>query len=240
METLFIVYVALSVFGLGVTVVDFIGILDHVGGGSDGADGSQGSDDYGGDGHDSDGDSSDGDGHDAADHSGGDHSQDTTSDSHHGSYIAPGDTGVKAVTRIMGILRFLVYFALGAGPTGLFALLTGHTSAESLVWGGAAGLAVAVLAKLLRKLIRRDLDSSIKPSEFLMEKAEVTVPVLPGKTGKAVVRQFGKETEIYIRSKDASRSFPRGSSVRIVDYDDSSYWVESPDQEYIESKGGNT
>ncbi|HRW23213.1 MAG TPA: hypothetical protein P5298_02265, partial [Spirochaetia bacterium] len=135
-------------------------------------------------------------------------------------------TGTRAVAKAIGTLRLGVYFSLGAGPTGLFALLTGQRPVASLAWSAGAGLFIAALSKALRAFIRKDLDSSIKPAEFIMDEAVVTVPVLPGEMGKATVRSYGKETELYVRSRDAAAAFPKGSAVRIVDFDDDCYWIE--------------
>jgi hypothetical protein len=97
---------------------------------------------------------------------------------------------------------------------------------SSLGWSAAAGVGIAILTRLLRKFIRRDLDSSIKPDEFLMEKAVILTPVLPGEAGKAAVRQFGREQEIYVRCRDTAAAFSKGAEVRIVDFDESWYWIE--------------
>jgi hypothetical protein len=43
--------------------------------------------------------------------------------------------------------------------------------------------------------------------------------------GKAIVRQFGQEKEVYIRCRDEKASFAKGREVRIVDYDESQYWI---------------
>lgn len=131
------------------------------------------------------------------------------------------------MAKAIGALRTGVYFSLGAGPTGLFAVLTGVRDAESLAWSAGAGVFIAVLARSLRAFIRKDLDSSIKAAEFIMDEATVTVSVAPGAMGKAAIRRYGRETEVYVRAKDASAAFPRGSAVRIVDFDDDCYWIEA-------------
>ncbi len=105
-------------------------------------------------------------------------------------------------------------------------MLTGVGPGPSLAWSAGAGLFIATLSKALRAFIRKDLDSSIKPAEFIMDEAIVTVPVLPGEMGKATVRSYGKETDLYVRSKDARATFPKGSAVRIVDFDDDCFWIE--------------
>jgi len=107
-------------------------------------------------------------------------------------------------------------------------MLTGVQAAESLAWSAGAGLFIALLARSLRGFIRKDLDSSIKASEFIMDEATITVSVMPGAMGKAAVRCYGRETEVFVRAKDPAKSFSRGSTVRIVDYDDECCWVDVP------------
>ena len=245
MEKLFVLYTALSVFGIGITIIDFLGVLDH----HDNADGvshgdgsSHTADDFGdsdssaepadydvGDsygGHDY-GDSSGG--HDSGDSSGGHdsgHSSAGQAD-HPGSYLSPGQSGVRAVTIIMGILRTTVYFSLGFGPTGLFAWFRGLSPGMSLLWALGVGSAISVLARLLRRFIRHDLDSSIKSEEFLMETGMLLLPLMGDEISKISVKRYGRETELYVKSKDKTVKFPKGKIVRIIDYNDNIYWVES-------------
>jgi hypothetical protein len=260
MPSLFVLYSALAVFGVGVTVVDLFGVFDNAAAPSGGGDASGGDDASGAGGTDSDGDSSDGDDADAAgdsvdseadaaiaddrvessaaasrDASGGRDMEpagaarsESGRSGERGSYVASADSGTRLVARAIGTLRLGVYFSLGAGPTGLFALVTGVPSGASLAWSAGAGVFIAVLSKWLRSFVRKDLDSSIKAAEFIMDLATVTVPVLPGAMGKAVVRRYGRETELYVRAKDPAAAFLKGSSARIVDLDDDCFWIESP------------
>jgi hypothetical protein len=203
MGNLFVIYTALTVFGLGITIVDFLGVFDHSG-------------DDGGAGNSGQGDDDDA----AADHEAG---------HNHGSQLGSAGTGIRVVTAIMGLLRLAVYFALGAGPTGLFALLTGLSRGQSLLWSLGGGIGIAALTRLLRKFLRRDLDSSIKGEELLMEKALILVPVNPGEIGKALVRRFDREMEIYVRCRNPGAAFPKGAEVQITEYDENFYWIEAID-----------
>lgn len=202
MSGLFVLYSALAVFGIGVTIVDLFGVFEHSG---------QSDSNHDGDhlpahpGHAV-----------AADHH----------DDGRGSTISSADSGTRIVAKTIGALRTGVYFSLGAGPTGLFAVLTGVPSMESLAWSAGAGLFIAVLARSLRAFVRKDLDSSIKVSEFIMDEAIITVSIMPGAMGKAAVRRYGRETEVFVRARDPARAFPRGCMVRIVDYDDECCWVD--------------
>jgi hypothetical protein len=245
MSGLFVLYSALAVFGIGVTIVDLFGVFEHAGQSEDNHDGGFIGDHAGDAGSDhadgaSDGteagsgpydDSAHSDG-DAGSH--GDHGQTTAEHAataeqgygERGSTISSADSGTRFVARTIGALRTGVYFSLGAGPTGLFAMLTGVQSSESLAWSAGAGIFIAVLARSLRAFIRKDLDSSIKASEFIMDEATITVSVMPGAMGKAAVRRYGRETEVFVRAKDPARAFQKGTLVRIVDFDDECCWVD--------------
>ena len=191
-------FTALSVFGIGITIIDFLGIFDNIG-----------QEDSGGtEGESSGGSEADGTGH-------------------HGSYLSSGHTGFRAVTCIMNLLRSAVYFSLGFGPTGLFALFKGLSRSTSLLWAGGMGLAITVLAWFLRRLIRQDLDSSIKNIDFLMETGALILPLEGDSISKILVQKFGKETEVYVKSKDTAAKLPKGHVVRIIDYDKEIYWIES-------------
>jgi len=87
-------------------------------------------------------------------------------------------------------------------------------------------LAIAVIAWLLRRFIRHDLDSSIGSDEFLMETGTLLLPLEGDSISKITVKRFGKETELYVKSRDANVKLPKGKTVRIIEYDNEVYWVE--------------
>jgi len=225
MANLFILYTTLTVFGVGVTIIDFLGILDQPDDGGSGDLGDSGDADSSGD----------------ADVSGDGESGVLT---HHGSILAhEGEQarlarrnharekpGIRIIGKIMNFLRTLVYFSLGFGPTGLFASFTSLPRTKGFIWACGVGVAMTILARLLRRFIRRDLDSSIKPDELLQEKGVLLLP-LDGETiSKAVVRSFGREMEIYVRCADKSIKLPKGKEITIVDFDNDIYWVEPAEQ----------
>ena len=198
MDNFMVLCTALSVFGVGITVIDFLGVFDH----------------------------SRDDDHDAPE-----------SESFiklHGSYLSPDRSGaeyrrIRAVTVIMGILRTAVYFSLGFGPTGLFSRLIGLNRSTSLLWAIGMGLFTTALAWVLKRIIRRDLDSSIRNIDFLMETGTLLLPLEGNSISKIIVQKFGKETELYVKCSDKKTKLAKGKIVRIVDYDDEVYWVESAD-----------
>ncbi len=145
---------------------------------------------------------------------------------HHGSYVASAEGSTRLVIKALGMFRNLVYFSLGSGLTGLFSLIMKLPFLESLLWSGGAGVFIAALAKLLRRFIRKDLDSSVKAEEFIMDEAEVLVSIGRGELGKISVRRYGIEREFYARARDASELIPKGSRVQIVDIDEECCWVD--------------
>jgi hypothetical protein len=234
METLQAIYIALAVFGVGVTIVDLFGALDHGGGHeAGGGHGHDGSHDAG---HAHDIGSAHA-GHDG--HHGPGHEVSRAGD-HQGSVLgaakAEEDTGYRrsaAVGRAVGMLRIGVYFALGAGPTGLAALAMKLSALDSFFWAAGAGAVIAVFARLLRRFVRRDLDSSFRPEDFILEEAEITVSISPGLVGRALVRKYGAQSEVYVRAISGDRAFARGARVRIIDYQEDYYIVEAADEEHL-------
>ena len=238
MQSFFILYSTLAVFGIGVTIIDLFGVFDHLAPGTDGDSGGDTDAGFAG----AEGDSQVSDLQDIQDLQ-ADATDAEVNYGDRGSWVVSGqsgtrpglqktvrrnaDRGTQAVAKLIGTLRTGVYFSLGAGPTGLFALLTGVGAIASLGWSAGAGIFIAVLSRTLRAFVRRDLDSSIKPEEFLMDQAVISVPVSPGAMGKAIVSRYGRDTELYVRCKDQSQALPRGETVRIVDMDDDCYWVEA-------------
>lgn len=220
MQSLLVLYSALAVFGLGVTLVDLFGVFDQ-GSSSDDEGGSDG-DDGGAEGETA----PDGNEDAAASTAEAESGAPAASQAARGSLVVGGQKGVRAVAKLIGTLRIGVYFSLGAGPTGLFALLTGVAPAASLAWAAGAGAFIAVLVKALRSFARRDLDSTVGEEEYLMDEAAVTVPVAPGAMGRVVVRRYGREAELYVRCKDPKAGLAKGARVRIVDLDEGFYWVE--------------
>jgi hypothetical protein len=222
MADLFILFLALTVFGVGVTIIDFLGIMDNTGEN----DGSSGSDN-------TEGDTS------AEDASMGGGRQGSTlvhelQPERDGSLLdnkvnktaKSEKPGIKIITKFMNLLRSAVYFSLGFGPTGLFASFTGLSRTQGLIWSFTVGIAMIILARLLKRFIRRDLDSSIKSDELLQEKGVLLLPLEGEEISKAVVRQYGREIEIYVRSKDKDIKYPKGKEIIIDDYDNDVYWVK--------------
>jgi hypothetical protein len=216
MGWLVVVYVAATVFGAGVTLVDLLGFLGH--GGSHDASG-----------HDAGGHLSDG-VHDgpAGDHAGpGDHGQPSHSTDHssvrqdaspHGSVLSqdPRRAGLNLGLRALAASRTLVYFCFGFGPIGWIAHSLGSSPLASVLWSVPTGALFAATGLALRHFQGTVLNSQVREEELLMERAEVIVPIARGQMGKVRVTIAGRWVERYARAQGAGESFPVGASVRIV------------------------
>ena len=205
MADLFILFLTLTVFGAGVTIIDFLGIMDNKGE-NDSSDDAQG---------------------DAAGaRQGSNLVHDRENNFSNDREKTGGKSGIKIAARFMNLLRSAVYFSLGFGPTGLFANFTGLSRTTGLIWAVAAGAAMIILARLLKKIIRRDLDSSISPDELLQEKGILLLPLEGENISKAAIRQYGREIEIYVRCSDKNSKLPKGKEIIIEDFDNDVYWIK--------------
>ena len=256
MAWLLSIYIAATVFGVGVTAIDLFGLIgDQESDGEDGDDGGadDGDADFDGDGADFDGDAGGdfvADGVDADLDGGGDFDTDADGDADFdadsdgddgGDAEGDGDATGRAsvaghdrkrrnpVLRILSALRNLVYFALGFGPTGWFALGTGESIGAALAWSGGVGVTVLIGARVLRRILRSELSSEVKASDLLMEKGTVTVTIGPDQMGKVRIRLGGALVDRYARSK-LDRPLPPGSRIQVTDIDEDCVYVE-PEEE---------
>ena len=191
-------FIGATVFGAGVTLVDMIGGLG-----------------------DGDGDSdSDSDGADDGDFGDGDDGGEEGS-------VAGHDAKRRGnpFMAFLSAMRNVVYFCLGFGPVGWFATATNMPLLETLAWSGAGGVVVLVLVRLLRGVLRQELNSEIKDSDLLMETGEVTVSIQPGAMGKVRLTVGGSYVDRFAKSRDEEALVP-GTKIRVTDIDDDSIVVE--------------
>ena len=219
MDWLFPVYIAATIFGVGITAVDLFGLI---GGQSDEAGGSE--DDAAGD-AESD---FDGEAGDSGQVEGGEEAADEGEGEGDRVSVAGLDKRQRGswVMRILSAVRNVVYFTLGFGPVGWFALARGEGTGSSLIWSIPVGIGVMVGVRLIRRLMRQELDSQLKDQDLLMEKATVSVTINKGRMGKVRVRVGGTYTDRYARSKNPEETIPIDTEVRVVDATDDCLYVE--------------
>lgn len=214
-------YVASAVFGVGVLIIDFIGLLgghdDHGGtqdaafddgGGDNGGEAGEDLADASADQPDSDEGASD---HDQADDAG------STSI----------ETGGVLVLSGLRYLRSLVYFCVGFGPVGLLALWKGYGPPVSLLWSVPVGLGSVFVVRRILRLQTKATDSSLRPEDLIMSKATVLVPLSKGSMGKVRVEVGMGVSEQYALPERDGESFERGERVYVARVSDECVYVES-------------
>ena len=222
MSWLLPLYIAATVFGLGVTIADMIGALGSRGESEGDAEGTS----EGGETDDSEG----ADASDTADEADGEGQEAEVAVAHgdRASLLAhdrkePG----TPLLRIMALARSAVYFSLGFGPVGVFATaVQGESALISLAWSAPVGLVVMIGARLVRRVLRQELDSQLKGQDFIMEKGTVIVTIGAGQMGKVRVQVGGTNADRFARAKDPAVSIAVGTVVRVVDVADDCIFVE--------------
>lgn len=244
---LFQIFIACTIFAMGVVALDFMGILgqgEH--GDADGdvslhIDGDSGFDAAGAldmdggidgdisldvssmdiDGIDINGDV--GDGADAMD--GHDMDGDTFGD-HTAGHLSDLDTRHGSrILALLSSLRMIVYFCLGFGPTGLMGILTGRSALTSLLLAIPVGVVALFLAQAFFRFQRSDTDSSLRQIDLLREQATVTVPLTHKTMGKVRIQIGMNVTEQYALAADDGCEYAKGNTVRIVRVTDECVFV---------------
>jgi hypothetical protein len=218
-------YIAASIFGVGVTVADLVGAFSSLteGGSDDGAGQGAGQGDGNSDGA-SIGDEFDVDV--SADTGEGAGQGDGDGDAHPSVLAHDLRRGPGVALRLMTALRSIVYFAVGFGPVGWFATTQYARPIASLAWSVPVGIGVMVSARILRRLFRKDLSSDIKPTDLLMETGTVTVSIGAGAMGKARVIVGGVYVDRFARAHDPGEEIGVGARIRVVDVTDECVFVE--------------
>lgn len=232
------IYIGCTVFSVGVTALDILGILggnqDGEGGGGD----ADGGGDGGGDADGGDADSGD------ADTGEGDHDG-ATDDATVATSSEPtvaietsemNQRGGVAVLSVLAYLRYTVYFCLGFGPTGWVVMATGRSPVGSLIWSIPAGVAAFVLAYAFFRLQRSDTDSSLHSKELHTRSATVIVPLSHKTMGKVRVQVGMTITDQYALAAEPDAQFEKGESVWISDVTDECVYVIGEFTEQEEEK----
>ncbi len=267
MSWLFSLYLGSTIFGVGVLIVDLLGLLGHDQSPDTGNDSAEGADDAGTEASgtddsdiidsdaqsDIDTDSTESAEADAQPDSGSEASQYdhavtethiTDSAAHalmpHGHDHAGEGYDTHAVSTVMHdkpvqgsavfkmltILRSAVYFCAGFGPVGLFAWLSKMPPLSSLMWSIPTGVASIVLTRLLMRLFKKEIDSTVKEHELLMERGVVTVSIEKGEIGKVRINLGGAYIDRYAKAKNPHDSIPLGSKIYVSDIEEDCLIVE--------------
>ena len=194
-----------AILGVGVTVVDLLGLIGSGGQADGGADGSGAE-------------------------AGGEGSVGQASGSQAAGEDAGGASGGGApVLSFLRYVRTAIYFCLGFGPFGIASTAFGSGAAGSLIWALAGGSAVAVLARLFFRLQRTELDSSIEEEELLFEEATVIAPIAGGGMGKVRIRLGQSVAERYALAENPEERFAVDARVQVAQVTDRCVYVRGLD-----------
>lgn len=246
-------YVLTAVFGLGVTAIDMLGLL----GNSEDVDGDVGDVSFGDGGGEAGGEFGGSDSPDGGpmiaeagdvDAVGGEVSGDAQGNGFGGEAsgtltegeMTRGDLdGDGASSRssgqhvplliVMANLRRAVYFSLGFGPVGLVSLSTGGSVPVSLMWAVPSGLVSMFLARAFFRFQQRDIDSSLRRRDLIMEPAEVLVPITAGQMGRVRIFVGQSVVDRFARAENPQQSFAKGQQVFVARVASDCVYVESPD-----------
>lgn len=206
-----------AILGVGVTVVDLLGLLG-TGGQTDGgqADGAAAVDA----GADS-----------GSEPAGGEPVSGESAGSEAGGGESAGgeSVGGAPVLSFLRYVRTAIYFCLGFGPFGIASAAFGSGAAGSLLWALAGGAGTAVLARLFFRLQRKELDSSIAEEELLFEEATVIAPIADGGMGKVRIRLGQSVAERYALAENPEARFPVDARVQVAQVTDRCVYVRGLD-----------
>jgi hypothetical protein len=243
-------YIAATIFGVGITAADLFGAFAHLAHGDTGGHDTSGHDDGGHAALDHDTSGHDSGGHDTAGHDVGSHdtlghdsSHDSTHDSvhdlvhdhgashHHleestGSPLAH-DVRMRGIglVRALTAVRSLIYFCLGFGPVGLFAMTRYDSAAATLAWSLPFGAIVMAGTRLLRRFASREVSSDIPSGDLLLTEGEVTVSIGRSAMGRVRLAVEGRYVDCFARSR-ADGVLGVGTRVRVVESTDECVVVE--------------
>lgn len=147
---------------------------------------------------------------------------------HHAVSTVMHDKAVQgnALLKTISLLRTAVYFCAGFGPVGLFAWLTHQGALASFLWSVPVGLATAIITRLLMRLFKKEVDSSVKEDELLMETGQVIVTIGKGELGKVRVHLGEIYVDRFARAKSKDETIPIGSDIRVCDIEEDCLIVE--------------
>ena len=204
-------YTALTVFGVGVLLVDFMGLLG------------EGSEDEGTGGSAPESGSAEaGSAEDPGD-------EDVVGQEDQADEVVQGPTDTRGILVLAGLryLRSFVYFSVGFGPVGLLALWKGYQVPGSLLWSVPAGVASSLMVRRVLRFQSHSTDSTLQPEELIMQKATVLIPLSEGSMGKVRIPVGMGVSEQYALPEYDEESFENGETVYVVRVSDECVYVES-------------
>ena len=213
-----LVFVASTVFSVGVVLLDFFGVLGGHHGGETSGDMTASGDHSAADLNGAGGDAGHGTAYSAADHAPGDHS----GQMHHG----PEQQGAGPILSVLSYLRLFVYFCLGFGPMGLVALATGRSAIASLLLAIPVGVAAVFLAQAFFRFQRQDTDSQLASADLIGQTGTVIIPLDDKTMGKVRILVGPVVTEQYALAAHPGAAFKNGDQVMVSTVTDECVYVQ--------------
>jgi len=226
-------FIASTIFSVGVVLLDFLGILGGHHGGDTTGDitaghiaGDHMAADLGGHGdvgHVAGELGGHGDVGHVAVHVTGEHGADHHADE--AQHSVSNHQNAAPILSALTYLRLFVYFCLGFGPMGWVAMTTGQSVFVSLALAAVVGVAAVFLAQAFFRFQRRDTDSQLASADLVGQRATVIVP-LDGKTmGKVRIQVGPVVTEQYALAARAGAAFENGEEVTVTSVTDECVYV---------------
>jgi membrane protein implicated in regulation of membrane protease activity len=204
------IFIASTVFSVGVVLLDFFGALGGHHGGETAGNVTAG--------HVFSGDHSAADSHGA----GGDHAPGAPlGQGHHG----PDQQGAGPILSALSYLRLFVYFCLGFGPMGLVAMATGRSAFASLLFAIPVGVAAVFLAQAFFRFQRHDTDSQLESADLVGQTGTVIIPLDDRTMGKVRILVGPVVAEQYALAARPGAAFKRGDQVMIASVTDECVYV---------------
>jgi membrane protein implicated in regulation of membrane protease activity len=215
-----LIFIASTVFSVGVVLLDFFGVLGGHHGGETSGDVTAGH--FGGDHAASDTSGAGGITGHALAHSDGSHAPgDQSSPMHQGS----DQPGAGPILSALSYLRLFVYFCLGFGPMGLVALATGRSAFASLLFAIPVGVAAVFLAQAFFRFQRQDTDSQLTSADLIGQTGTVIVPLDDRNMGKVRILVGPVVTEQYALAAHPGAAFKNGDQVMVSSVTDECVYV---------------
>ncbi len=227
MDRLLYLYLATGIFGAGVIIVLFLSnAFASFGDGDEGPADSEFGDDSSDDGFSDD--ASDTDGNDGFDDSDDISSDDGDSENSTNYVVDYNRYRSRGILQFMSTLRTMVFFCVGFGTVGSFALLTGESRISSLIWSIPVGIVTVLIFHFFKNMQQKKLDSSIQDKELIQQRGTALLPFSGSSIGKVKITFGSLQIERYAKCSSPDDSIAKGDPVI----------VQSTDDEYVYVKKG--